>query len=257
MPRHSAIESALPKAILLDLDDTILDDSGTVDACWREACEAGASECGMAPEELRETIRRISSWFWSYRERHRTGRLDLRAARIEVARRALAEHGVETAELAETVGGTYHALREDRIEIFPDAIDTLERLRRAECRLALLTNGNKAPQRRKIEKFGLNRFFEAIFIEGELGFGKPDERIYSMALDALHVEPCEAWMAGDNLEWDVAQPQKLGIFAVWIDAQSRESSRLGTIRPDRIIRRLSELPDSFNPSTPIRSRTIA
>jgi beta-phosphoglucomutase-like phosphatase (HAD superfamily) len=33
-----------PDAIIFDLDDTILDDSGGVDTCWREVCSTASSE---------------------------------------------------------------------------------------------------------------------------------------------------------------------------------------------------------------------
>ena len=33
-----------PRAVLLDLDDTILDDSGGVVSCWRQACVAHRSD---------------------------------------------------------------------------------------------------------------------------------------------------------------------------------------------------------------------
>ena len=48
-------------------------------------------------------------------------------------------------------------------------------------------------------------------------------------------------MAGDNLEWDVVQPKKLGIFAIWINPSGDGHSKLGAVRPDRIVRTLSEL----------------
>ncbi|HKY21840.1 MAG TPA: hypothetical protein VJM31_11550 [Vicinamibacterales bacterium] len=35
--------TSLPRALLLDLDDTILDDSSSVDGCWREACVGEAA----------------------------------------------------------------------------------------------------------------------------------------------------------------------------------------------------------------------
>jgi putative hydrolase of the HAD superfamily len=78
-------------------------------------------------------------------------------------------------------------------------------------------------------------------IEGEVGFGKPDRRVYELALDRLAVSPAEVWMAGDNLEWDVVQPKKLGIFAIWINPSGDGNSKLGAVRPDRIVRTLSEL----------------
>jgi putative hydrolase of the HAD superfamily len=99
-------------------------------------------------------------------------------------------------------------------------------------------------QRSKIERFGLAAHFDAILIEGEVGFGKPDPRVYRRALDVLAVAPGDAWMVGDNLEWDVAEPQRQGIYGIWIDIRGSGLPHGHPVRPDRIIRRLSELRES-------------
>lgn len=234
-------EIRAPKAIFLDLDDTILNDTGSVDACWRDACSIASARFGVSSDALFDAIKVSGQWFWSDAERHRVGRLDLQTARTEVARLALKDLGIDNEELALILGREYHDRREDSLEIFPDAIETLQWFRERGYRLALLTNGNSAPQRRKIETFGIAPFFDSILIEGEVGFGKPDPRVYKMALERLDVSPSEAWMAGDNLEWDVVQPQKLGIFAIWINPSGNGQSKLRAVRPDRIVRSLSEL----------------
>jgi putative hydrolase of the HAD superfamily len=231
----------VPKAVFLDLDDTIVNDSGPIDSCWREACSIGAAQCAIGPDRLFETIKISSSWYWADPERHRVGRLDLRTARTEVVRLALKELGIDDDGLASCIGHAYHDRREERLEIFPGALETLEWFRARGFRLALLTNGNGFPQRRKIEKFGLAPFFDSILIEGEVGYGKPDRRIYELALDRLAVSPADVWMAGDNLEWDVVQPKKLGIFAIWVNRSGNGHSKFGAVRPDRIVRTLSEL----------------
>ena len=63
----------------------------------------------------------------------------------------------------------------------------------------------------------LTHRFDHIQIEGEHGFGKPEERAYLHAMQALGVAAPETWMVGDNLEWEVVAPQRLGIYAIWID----------------------------------------
>src|SRR5687768_6287230 len=115
-----------PKAILLDLDDTILNDTGCVRACWEEACAVYSPECGIDPDILLRAVQRAAKWFWSDPERHRIGRLDLKIARAEVARIALATFGITDYSLAEKVGGIYHERREQGIEIFPDSIATIQ-----------------------------------------------------------------------------------------------------------------------------------
>ncbi len=67
-------------------------------------------------------------------------------------------------------------------------------------------------QRSKINRFGLADLFDLILIEGEVGFGKPDPRVYERALESLGVAAGDTWMVGDNLEWDVAEPQRQGIL---------------------------------------------
>jgi putative hydrolase of the HAD superfamily len=231
-----------PRAVLLDLDDTILDDSGGAVSCWRQACAAHRSDMnGLDADAVFDAIDRMREWYWSDPERHRIGRLELAWARGEVVRLALAELGVEHDVLAQKIGDTYHALRDEAIRPIDDAVPTVKWLREQGCRLALLTNGGSRLQRIKIDRFGLEPLFDTILIEGEVGFGKPDPRIYARALDALDVPAADAWMVGDNLEWDVAAPQREGIAGIWIDAHGRGVPADRAVQPHRIIGRLADL----------------
>jgi len=108
-------------------------------------------------------------------------------------------------------------------------------------RLALVTNGAAAPQRAKVRRFALEHRFDHIQIEGEHGFGKPEDAAYAHALKSLGVAAHEAWMVGDNLEWEVVAPQRLGIYAIWYDGYGIGLPPGSPIRPDRIIRALPEL----------------
>jgi putative hydrolase of the HAD superfamily len=120
-------------------------------------------------------------------------------------------------------------------------VDALRWLRESGCQLALLTNGAGSAQRDKIARFQLEPLFDLILVEGELGFGKPDERIYRMALTALAVAPRDTWMIGDNLEWDVAQPQRLGVIGIWVDTAGIGLPDSCEVRPDLVVRGLGEL----------------
>ena len=158
-----------------------------------------------------------------------------------MVRLALAQLGIERDGLAEKIAGTYARQRDVTMAPLPDAIDTVRWLRARGMKLALVTNGAGDAQQRKIARFDLTGLFDSILVEGEVGFGKPDERIYRRALQDLAVDPEDAWMVGDHLEFDVAAPQQLGLFTVWIDAQGRGVPPGSHVRPDRVIRRLSEL----------------
>jgi putative hydrolase of the HAD superfamily len=232
----------LPRAILFDLDDTILMDSNNVDSCWLSACHRCASQTeALKPEALFAAIQEYRAWFWSDPERHRRGRLDLEAARRDIVAGALLQLDIEHPSLASAIAQAYGELRDEDAQPFPDALDTLRLLRKRDIRLALITNGSARLQRRKIEKYDLAAFFDCVLIEGEFGIGKPDERVYLHALSQLETPPARAWMVGDNLEWEVAAPQQLGIFAIWHDVAGTGLPASSKVRPDRIIRALSEL----------------
>jgi putative hydrolase of the HAD superfamily len=125
--------------------------------------------------------------------------------------------------------------------LFPGVNDALGRLRARGIPLGLVTNGDRRQQRRKIEQYDLARFFDVIVIEGEFGCGKPEEAVYRHALAALRARPEEAWMVGDNLEWDVAAPQRLGLRGVWVDAPGQGLPVPAAVVPHRIIRAFPEL----------------
>jgi putative hydrolase of the HAD superfamily len=232
----------LPRAMLLDLDDTILDDTSAVERCWRDACHAHQAEVGnVDPDTLYDAVRRHGQWFWSDPERHRIGRLNMDAARAEVVRLALAEFGINRNGLPEKIAGIYSAHRDARMEPLPDAIETVRWLRSQQLKLALVTNGAGDAQQRKITRFDLAGLFDCILVEGEVGFGKPDERIYRRALEALRARPEETWMVGDNLEFDIAAPQQIGLFTIWIDRKGAGVPPGSNVRPNLIIGKLSDL----------------
>jgi len=46
---------------------------------------------------------------------------------------------------------------------------------------------------------------------------------------------------GDNLEWDVAAPQRLGLRGVWVDGPGQGLPQTADVVPHRIIRAFPEL----------------
>ncbi len=126
----------------------------------------------------------------------------------------------------------------------------LEGLRAEGIKLALITNGCAAVQRHKVERFELERHFDHIQIEGEFGKGKPEPEVYVHALSRIGMAANDAWMIGDNLEWDVLAPQRLGVHGIWYDPKqlglaghmhSGVPNPLPDAKPDRIIHELTEL----------------
>ena len=233
----------LPKAILFDLDDTIISFDGGVEYAWEKTCKAfvESENTVFNVTELLESIQKIRNWYWSDPERHRTGRMDMIKARREIVKAALDELYFFNQDKAYKMADSYSKLQEELICLFPKSIETLEKLTDLGVRMVLITNGTSEKQRWKINKFCLSGFFEYCLIEEELGFGKPDIRVFEIALQKLRLKAEEVWMVGDNLVWDIEAPKQVGIFAVWNDFRKKGVPRDSTIMPDRIINDISEL----------------
>ncbi len=231
-----------PRVMLLDLDDTIIVYSPISEPCWRRVCDRYAAEIeGLSADQLYDAIQSRSNKYWDNTDRHRQGRLDLPKARREVVSATFTDLGLEDQELAFNIADAFTLERDASFYLCPGAIESLTQFCEQGIRLGLVTNGASSAQRAKIERFQLAPYFEHIFIEGEMGMGKPDVRVFEHVLDTFGIEAQEAWMVGDNLIWDVAAPQRLGIFSVWIDPAGNGLPPSSTVQPDLIVPSLVDL----------------
>ena len=232
----------LPRAFLLDLDDTLLVFDSASPAAWSAACRRLANRLdAVAPARLMDAFEREGLWYWGDPARHVAGRLDIRRAWKEVARGALVRAGIDDEDLARDMAAAYSEERIAAIRPVPGALDVLRRLRDAGVATALVTNGGADGQRAKIDRFGLEPLFDYILIEGEFGVGKPDRAVFLHALERLGVPPQDAWMVGDKLDFDISTPKLLGMYAVWIDVKRAGLPEDAAPRPDRVIHSIAEL----------------
>lgn len=229
-----------PRAVLFDLDDTLLDWYAAVHASWVAVCAGTAPRLGADAASLRRAIQREGAIFWADEAAVAEYRVRPLDSRREIVRLALLSEGLDDAPAAELARRSLGELRE-RIAPFPDALGTLDALRAEGYRLALVTNGSADTQRAKIERWGLADRFEAIVVEGEFGRGKPDPAVFAHALEGAGAAPDEAWMVGDNLYADIGGAQAAGIHGVWIHRGRLAFPDDPPAWPERRIGHLAEL----------------
>ncbi len=232
-----------PKAILIDLDDTLIAYSSGAEECWQEICARYAGEAGQDVRTLLQAVKRSREAYWRDPFRQVRGRLNLKQARRDLAVNALEDLGVSNLLLAYQMADAFSTAREESMQLFPGVISTLQALRTRGFPLGMITNGEFASQRKKIDRHKLGDYFDCILIEGEVGVGKPDAGVYALALQRLGVKPGDAWMVGDNLEWDIQGAQDVGIAGIWVDQAGRDLPEHSLIHPDRTIRTISGLLD--------------
>jgi len=176
----------LPRAMLIDMDDTILSAYGRPEIAWNKITAEYADELeGLPPPLVATAILTFARNFWSTAEP--TWRLRLgEARRLTVkggfAALSAAGHAALSDDLAIRIADRFSIYREEEMFVFPGAHEAIDRLKALGVRLALVTNGAADTQRAKVERFELAHRFDHIQIEGEHGFGKPEERAYLHAM---------------------------------------------------------------------------
>ena len=133
-------------------------------------------------------------------------------------------------------------------DLMPGAREAVRALAARGLRLGIVSNTGRTPGvvlRRILERYDLLRYFEAIAISysDEVGFRKPDARIFKRTVDALGVEAARALHVGDNPDHDVVGACEFGMRTAHYAIEGRRASP----RADIVVTDLSDLPARLAP----------
>ena len=110
-------------------------------------------------------------------------------------------------------------------------------------RLGVIANQPSAV-RDALRRDELDGFFEVWGVSDDVGYSKPDPRLFSHALDAAGVMPGASVMVGDRLDYDVRPAKTSGMHAIWMlrGEAPDEPTREQLAEADAAVRDLAELP---------------
>jgi putative hydrolase of the HAD superfamily len=217
------------EAVLFDLDDTLLD----ADVAWRGGIATMLARC---PEVDRSIA--FAAWgqaFEEYFDRYLAGELTFEASRIGRIRSwsdavsVVIEPGDELSWFEDYLAG-YEA----GWVAFDDVEPALARLEG--LRLGVITNGEGGQQRAKIAALGLDPVFEVVISSGDVGYAKPDHRIFEVAAARLGLPPDRCLFVGDRRDSDALGAMAAGMSALWLN-------RKGAVAPDQLVREIVTLRD--------------
>lgn len=102
----------------------------------------------------------------------------------------------------------------DKEKLYPDVISTLERLS-LKYNIGVIANQPSETQDR-LEKDGLDRFFDICLLSEAEGLEKPDRKIFLRALEQADCRPEDAVMIGDRLDNDIFPAKEIGFKTIWL-----------------------------------------
>ncbi len=124
----------------------------------------------------------------------------------------------------------------DRISVIDDVI------------LGIITAGQAGHQWSKFDRLGLDRWVDRdrTIVAGEVGYTKPDVRIFEMMEDRLGLTPENLWMVGDSMKHDIIGAAGARWHTIWFDRRGSSSDISGvSYRPDFTVHSEEELCDAL------------
>jgi len=104
-----------------------------------------------------------------------------------------------------------------KVEPYPDAVETLHKLRSMGVKTGIVTNGLKRDYQTILAKTGLSDQFDVTVGTDDCHAAKPDKRIFTYALEKLNVRPDEAIFVGDSHEYDYKGAEQAGLKPLLIN----------------------------------------
>ncbi len=98
----------------------------------------------------------------------------------------------------------------------PGAIELIELLKDRGLILGVISNNDGTTQE-KCEEVGIKNYFDIIADSTNLGFVKPDSRIFQFVLEKLNISSSEALHIGDLYGSDVLGGLNAGLDVIWLN----------------------------------------
>lgn len=214
--------------VLFDLDGTLFDHEG---ADRDAALTLRAFFAASVSEE--QFMQRWRAAQWRHYRRYLSGEIGFAAQRRARIRETI-DCRLSDRD-ADDVFDVYFQSYRRAWRVFDDVPSCLDAL--SSFRLGVVTNGDGAVQRAKLEALGLGGLFECVLVSSECGVAKPDRRIFHLACAALGASPGHAFHVGDDFASDVRGAQAAGLRALWLDRSApRDGAWVNSLRslPDRL-----------------------
>ena len=139
---------------------------------------------------------------------------------------------------------TWEALLQDYVNEFkhhcvgfPHIHETLAKLKTSGYALGMITNGYGQFQMDNIYALQIEKYFDVILVSEWEGMKKPDPRIFIKALEKLQVSPSESVFIGDHPENDVKAAQNVGMKGIW-----KKDAQWDDVQADAVLEDYLELP---------------
>ena len=134
----------------------------------------------------------------------------------------------------------FRATSRFRLQLYPGVKEVLSQLR-GNYLMAAVSDGQSSWAVPELRAVGLRDYFNPVVVSGDLGYRKPDKRIFETVLAEMALVPSEALFIGNDMYRDVFGAHQLGMKTVFFKSNQGDQEKAG-VEADYIIYNFSELP---------------
>ena len=203
------------KTILWDVDETLLN----FGAAQRAALFTLFSEFGLGPctDAMAARYDEINHSFWQRLERNEITKPQVLIGRFE---QFFSEYGIDPA-VSVSFNDRYQLCLGDTIVYRDDCLKLLDFLK-GRIRQYVVSNGTIIAQTKKLDRSGIGKCMDGVFLSEALGAEKPNPAFFEKVFDAIRpASPNEVMIVGDSLTSDIRGGMNAGIKTCWYDPEGK------------------------------------
>ena len=221
------------KVILWDIDGTLLNfeeaEKHAIRACF---AQFGLGDC---TDHMLADYSATNRVYWQKLERGEMSKPDILIGRFATF---FEKYGLDIS-CAPAFNAQYQISLGDTVCFNPNGLEVVTALQ-GKVKQYAVTNGTKVAQQRKLERSGLNRLLDGVFISEDLGIEKPGIGFFQRVWEQIgQFDPYEVMIVGDSLTSDIQGGNNAGILCCWFNPKGKENAT--KLRIDYEIKDLTQI----------------
>ena len=221
------------KYLLWDIDGTILNFEKAEKRAIRTLFEK--FNLGECTDEMLYYYIQINKKYWKLLE---CGKMEKERILVERFVEFFLKEGIRT-DVASEFNKAYQLALGDTIAFNDDALEIIK-AQKKNYQIIIVTNGTAIAQKKKLERSGLDKIADNIFISEEVGYEKPSIHFFERVIAKAGIDDIsQAVIIGDSLTSDIQGGANAGIDTCWYNP--KEDVNDTNLKPTYIIKNLHEL----------------
>ncbi|MGD7052349.1 HAD family hydrolase [Sutcliffiella horikoshii] len=127
-----------------------------------------------------------------------------------------------TNEEADDKFESYLSLYKKNWKAYADVIEVLDKLKEQGYPLGVISNGDYQQQVEKLQRMGVDKYFNIVITSSEVGTAKPNKSIFIEASKRANSPIENCYYVGDRLDTDALGSKMSGMIGIWLNRVDKQ-----------------------------------